>query len=89
MGSSLVEDDDCNNLRKERGLQKASRGVLEEVREEVLSMESWRSIAGNWESLRLRWEGLRRSCESLTGSGKVQRELRPPQRYLGGPQRHD
>ena len=32
MGSSLVEEDDCNNFRKEKGLQKASKGVLEEVR---------------------------------------------------------
>ena len=26
VGSNLVEEDDCNNFRKERGLQKASKG---------------------------------------------------------------
>ena len=69
MGISLVEEDDCNNFRRERVLQKVYKGALKEVRGPKYG-ESWRSIAGNLESLRLSWEGLRRSCESLTGSGK-------------------
>ena len=68
MGISLVEEDDCNNFRRERVLQKVYKGALKEVRGPKYG-ESWRSIAGNLESLRLSWEGLR-SCESLTGSRK-------------------